>query len=258
MQINTNIPNLPQKPNTQSNFQPVPMAEDDIESGGQSLKNDYQQSLRMGFIRKVYGILSGQLLLTFLFCCLSMTSTKFAKFQLTNPGLMIICMLIDVVLLIFLMCNPNSLKKVPQNYIFLAVFTLCESYIVSAICAGTNPRLVFMAASMTIGMTLILTYYACTTKEDFTVMGASLFIGISVLFLFSFFFMFTHNTIIHILLCCASMVIYSVYLVYDTQLLLGNKMCALDYDDYIIGAMMLYVDIIQLFLNLLEILQYAN
>lgn len=40
---------------------------------------------------------------------------------------------------------------------------------------------------MTLGITLALTYYACTTKTDFTMMGGSLFIFGMALFLFGLF-----------------------------------------------------------------------
>ncbi len=49
-------------------------------------------------------------------------------------------------------------------------------------------------------------------------------------------------------------VIYSVYLVVDTQLVLGGKNRSLQMDDYILGATIIYVDIISLFLKILRLL----
>ena len=48
--------------------------------------------------------------------------------------------------------------------------------------------------------------------------------------------------------------IYSMFLVYDTQLILGRGEMMLMVDDYVFGALRLYVDIIGLFLYLLQIL----
>lgn len=45
--------------------------------------------------------------------------------------------------------------------------------------------------------------------------------------------------------------IYSVYILIDTQLVLGGKNKELTLDNYVLGAMILYVDIIQLFLKIL-------
>lgn len=52
--------------------------------------------------------------------------------------------------------------------------------------------------------------------------------------------------------------IYSVYLIIDTQLIMGGKRQELSLDNYVLGAAMLYIDIIQLFLNLLRILGDNN
>jgi hypothetical protein len=49
-------------------------------------------------------------------------------------------------------------------------------------------------------------------------------------------------------------VIYSIYIVIDTQKILGGKNKELMLDDYVLGATILYVDIISLFLKLLRLL----
>lgn len=49
-----------------------------------------------------------------------------------------------------------------------------------------------------------------------------------------------------------------VYIVMDIQLIVGSKKRKLSIDDYVIGAMILYIDIIQLFIYLLLILSEVN
>ena len=93
--------------------------------------------------------------------------------------------------MIALLCFPNNCKTVPKNYILLFSFTLCESYLVSICCGMSSPRLVVMAALMTLAITVALTLYAFTTKEDFTVMGGALWIAGCVLMLFAFFISFS-------------------------------------------------------------------
>lgn len=48
--------------------------------------------------------------------------------------------------------------------------------------------------------------------------------------------------------------IYSAYILIDTQLILGGKNKELSLDDYILGSVILYTDIISLFLKILQIL----
>jgi FtsH-binding integral membrane protein len=74
-----------------------------------------------------------------------------------------------------------------------------------------------IAAIMTLGITASLTLYALTTKTDFTMMGATLFICAMALFLFGILAsMFGKRTgIINIVYCTFGVILYGFYLVYD-------------------------------------------
>ena len=48
-------------------------------------------------------------------------------------------------------------------------------------------------------------------------------------------------------------IIYGLYVIYDTQLIAGGGQHELSMDDYVIGAMILYVDIMMMFLELLRL-----
>ena len=90
-------------------------------------------------------------------------------------------------------------------------------------CSVSDPELVMIAAVMTLGITASLAVYALTTKTDFTMMGASLFIFGMALLLFGMFLALFHNRLLHILYCVFGVVLYGFYLVYDIQLLVGGK-----------------------------------
>ena len=69
----------------------------------------------------------------------------------------------------------------------------------------------------------------------------------------------------HIILDVCVGILYGFYLVYDTQLIMGGKSYEISMDDYIFGkislilaAVMLYIDIIQLFLEILKLLNRLN
>ena len=49
-------------------------------------------------------------------------------------------------------------------------------------------------------------------------------------------------------------VLYGIYLLIDTQMVVGGGRHELSIDDYIIGAMILYLDIVMMFLYILEML----
>ena len=50
-----------------------------------------------------------------------------------------------------------------------------------------------------------------------------------------------------------SIIFYGAYLIYDTQLIVGGRRRELTLDDYVIGALILYLDIIKIILKLLEL-----
>lgn len=148
----------------------------------------------------------------------------------------------------------------PLNYALLFGFTLCQSWVVSCVCSvvmlsnKNGGTLVLMAALLTLAITLGLTYYACTCKTDFTMMGGSLFVFCIALFVFGLFTMIFQNKLLHIIYVTLGAVLFGLYILYDTQLIVGNKSQKYDIDDYIIAALMIYVDIISLFIELLSLL----
>lgn len=218
----------------------------------------YQETVRMGFIRKVYGILCAQLFITVLMTLASMTSKSFAKYQQESTGMWILCLILVFVLPCVITCCKSVMSRVPHNYIILLVFTLSESYFVSFICSVSNPKIVFMAAIMTLAITVSLTVYAYTTKTDFTIQGGLFFVVGCGMFLLVIFGLFTNNNFLHILICVIGVILFGLYILYDTQLIIGKKEISLSIDDYILGAFMLYLDIVNLFLYSLELLQRLN
>lgn len=107
-------------------------------------------------------------------------------------------------------------------------------------------------------MFLTLTIYALTTDTDVTTMGAFLAVFGMVMLAGALFLMFTDNLIAHLIYCCLGVILFSIYIIYDTQLLLENKKYGYTIDDYVIASLMLYIDIINLFIYILEILGYTD
>jgi FtsH-binding integral membrane protein len=220
----------------------------------EALQNTWDTKMRLGFIRKVYGIVCLQMITTAIFCLISMNSASFKAFQIQNIAIFWVCLVATVISSIALICFRSLARNFPVNYLLLGTFTLCESYLVSFICASTKPSIVVMAALMTAAIVIALTIYAYTTKTDFTVMGGMMFIIGCIVLLFGLFCMFSRNPILHIIYSCLGVFCFSLYLIYDTQLIVGNHENKLDIDDYIVGALMLYMDIINLFLHILSLL----
>jgi FtsH-binding integral membrane protein len=59
---------------------------------------------------------------------------------------------------------------------------------------------------------------------------------------------------VHSLLSAGFAAIYMIYILVDTQLIIGGKNKRLSLDNYIMGTIILYTDIIGLFLKILDLL----
>ena len=73
-----------------------------------------------------------------------------------------------------------------------------------------------IAAILTLGITLSLTYYAFTTKSDFTLQGGALFIFGAVILLVGIINFFVASKLLHILYVSAMAILFGFYLIYDT------------------------------------------
>ena len=210
--------------------------------------------VRMSFIRKVYLILSAQLTLSALLVTLSVYSEGYRNFLQNNIWLLIVAAITSVITSYALICYKSCARTVPQNYVLLSLFTASEAYMISCITLEAKPILVFIAALLTAGIVVSLTIYAITTKRDFTMCGGLLFMFLMTLFLASFLLFFIHNKVLEIIISAFSVILFGIYLIYDTQLIIGGRNRELSVDDYIIGALMLYIDIVRIFIEILRIL----
>ena len=151
-------------------------------------------------------------------------------------------------------------RSSPTNYILLFVFTLCWTFIVGVICAMYDAQVVMMASMMTAVITVTLTTYAFFTKSDFTQFcgpfacwGCLLIIFVSMFMSVLSMFLFTLTEVWYPFAAGFGVIIYGLFILIDTQLICGGKRYELTIDDYIVGALILYLDIIMLFIELLRL-----
>lgn len=104
-----------------------------------------------------------------------------------------------------------------------------------------------------------LALYALTTKRDFTAAGALLFTCLLSLLLAGFVGLFVRTSALNLLLGGAGAVLFSCYIVYDVQMLLGGShKFSVSPDEYVFGAIAIYLDIINLFLHILRMLNASR
>lgn len=176
-----------------------------------------------------------------------------------NPGVFILALIVMFVTLIAMSCCESVRRTSPMNIIFLFLFTLAESFLLGVTTSRFRADSVFYAAVLTVVICLALTIFAFQTKIDFTVMGGVLMVCCLVLFLFALALMFFKIPILQLIYAALGAVLFSIYLIYDTQLMIGgNHKYSISPEEYIFAALNLYLDIVNIFIAILQLIGAAN
>ena len=232
------------------------MFDEQIEQFNQEDDKAIDYTIRKGFIIKSYGILIFNLIITGIFICLSFVPkiNDAIKHFVDGPFFMLFTALflcVTIFVCIMFSCFTQVARRVPINYILLFSFTLSMSFYCLIFCAFFNPLHVIAALILTLFATIGLTVYAMRTTTDFTFLGGILFCFSFVIFITIIFYFFIKVTALWLML---GVMCYSLYLIYDTQLIMGNIGISYGIDDYCLAALNLYIDIIYLFIKILEII----
>ncbi|RWS17286.1 lifeguard-like protein [Dinothrombium tinctorium] len=234
-----------------------------VETGVPDQRDTYyafnDKLIRLGFIRKVYGILTLQLLVSFTFVLIPTVSDGAKEFIFTNPWLLILSIIMAFGSMITLACCQVH-RNFPANFICLGIFTLAQSFLLMAVGATTKPEIVLWAVIITAGVCLALTAFAFQTKIDFTICNGIMFVLLIVFMLMGFIMIFVGwSRIMHLIYAGLGAFIFSAYLVIDTQMIVGGShKYQFSPEDYVFAAITLYVDIINLFLMILDLLRFSK
>ncbi|KAG7500153.1 hypothetical protein JOB18_010511 [Solea senegalensis] len=211
------------------------------------------KNIRQAFIRKVFMVLTVQLLVTFSFVAVFTFVDDAKTFVRHNPWTYYVSYAVFFVSLIVLSCCGDFRRKHPWNLVALSILTLSLSYMVGMIASFYDTETVIMAVGITAVVCFTVVLFSLQSKYDFTSCRGVLFVCLIVLLLFSFLCIFIRHRILHIVYASLGALLFTCFLAVDTQLLLGNKKLALSPEEYIFAALNLYTDIINIFLYILAI-----
>lgn len=230
------------------------------------LSGIHETAVRHAFIQKVYGILGAQLTVTTLISGAILYGGEHLLKKNPNLSLALITcsMAASIAMMCVFWCCPDTMRRTPTNYILLGIFTIAESILVGFVSIQYTQASVIMVLAITAIVVLSLTLFACQTKYDFTGFAPYLFCFAMVLFGFGLVLSIASLCgataspafqAMRLLYAIGGALLFSMYLVFDTQMIVGGKHSKFRFslDDYCMAAIMLYLDIIQLFLYLLEI-----
>ncbi|KAI3710125.1 hypothetical protein L2E82_39899 [Cichorium intybus] len=225
----------------------------DIEAGKHYPSQMEDPQLRWGFIRKVYAILTIQMLLTALIASIVVLTPRINQFFRTQTGL-IVYIIIAIITIIILLVMQLFMNRHPVNIVMLGLFTVAFSIMVGVSCVFSKGRIILEASLLTSVMVVSLTlftFWAAKRGYDFNFLWPFLFCTLILVLIFTIIqIFFPMGSLVRMIISFVVALLYCGFIIYDTDNLI--KRCS--YDEYIIAATMLYIDMVQLFLTMLSIL----
>ncbi|KAH9948662.1 UPF0005-domain-containing protein [Amylocystis lapponica] len=214
--------------------------------------SDSAPEIRSAFVRKVYTILFCQILATCVVAGGLSNSPNAILWVQTHTWAFYIPLFGTLVNLGFLYWKRHSH---PLNLALLSTFTLLEAFALGVTVAFFDNVIVLQALLITLGVFLGLTLFTFQSKYDFSGMGPWLFGGLIALMmtgLVGAFLPFGHT--MDLVYAMGGTLLFSGYVVYDTYVITKR----LSPDEYIMAAISLYLDFINLFINILRLLNNAQ
>ena len=199
---------------------------------------------RMAFIKKVYSLLGLSLL----------TGILASAFTLNNHSFLITVDqyywgFVIAEIAVLLLCLWKR-KAATLGFVLLFTFTILSGVTVSPLIFAYK-HVAFQAAALTVVAFCGLTAYVFVSKKDFSFLGGILWVGIILMVvggLLNVFFFKSFN--LQYFMAWIGVFLFSGFILYDTS----NIIRKYNTDEYIAGALSLYLDILNLFIHLLIIL----
>ena len=208
------------------------------------------------FVKRVYQLLAGSLIAGAVGAYVGLGFVQ----NMINPATGSLtfmywgAVILEFILLFALYIAKN---KTPLNLILLFAFTFMTGFTLAptlAMFISANMGYVIAEAFLLTAVAFgALTIFAMNTKKDFTGIGKILFITLIVLVVAAILNIFLHLPWLQLLIASVGAILFSFFILYDTQnIIRGNVTNEIE------AAVALYLDFLNLFVSLLQILGFLN
>ncbi|NXB04823.1 LFG3 protein, partial [Cnemophilus loriae] len=226
------------------------------------------RKVRHAFIRKVYAIISLQLLVTVGIISVFTFVDPVNSFVRKNAAIYYASYAVFLVTYLVLACCQGPRRRFPWNVILLSIFTLAMGLMTGTIASMYETKAVLIAMIITAIVAIIVTIFCFQTKARRGMHPALPSVGqvrgtgracpalpaacqhpsspcscplpAQVPWL-------------HMLYAAIGAIAFTLFLAYDTQLVLGNRKNTLSPEEYVYGALTIYTNIIYIFTFILQI-----
>ncbi|MDB2463664.1 Bax inhibitor-1/YccA family protein [Flavobacteriaceae bacterium] len=221
------------------------------------LTTEQIQIEQASFISKVYGWMSGALIVTGLVAAWTASSESLITIIFGNSLIFYGLLIAEILCVAYLVSAVKKISSHTATLIFMGYAALNGLTLAAVFIIFTSESIAttFFITAGTFG---IMSFYGYYTKKDLTTIGNLAFMGLIGLIIASVVNIFFHNEIVYWITTYAGILIFVALIAYDTQKIkkmnvIGNEGSEEDKKEAIIGALILYLDFINLFLYLLRL-----
>ncbi|XP_056597702.1 protein lifeguard 1-like [Triplophysa dalaica] len=204
------------------------------------------KTIRKAFIRKMFTLLTIQILITFTVVCVCTFSDTVKKMIQEHEWVHISSYIVFGAVDAFLATFYKYIHKFPLNLLGLVLVTLSLSYMVGTLASYLNKNEVVIALGSTLLILFSIVIFSAQTLVKFNVFTSSLFVLLVDLLIFGFLSIFYYSDIKKIVYSCVGALVFAMYLLVDCELVVGRKKYKLNPEQYVFAALIIYLDIILL------------
>jgi FtsH-binding integral membrane protein len=202
---------------------------------------------RATLVRRTYALVFGSVLVTMAGAMLGLNSPGLMQAVAEHWFIAFLCILAPLFL------AHRMARSFPANIGLVGLFAFAEGVFLSPllfIYGQRQPGIVGQAAVLTGSTFAVLTLYALVSRRDFSAWGGFFTVGLWVLLGAMVLNIFFHSPLAELWIAAVGVLVMSGLLIFDTWRLRN----VFGPDDYVVAAVSIYLDLLNLFLFILRLL----
>lgn len=215
-----------------------------IPTGGVVIRTGVE---RATLVRRTYAVVFASVVVTAIGVRVALGVPALLDMVIRHPWLSLIAAFVPLI------AAGRFQRTFPANLGLVLLFTFVMGVIIAPallLAERNQPGVVLQAGLLTLSTFAILTGYAFVSRRDFSAWGSFLITGLWVLIATSLLNLFFRNETAGLWLAGVSVFLFSGLLIYDTWRLRN----VYGPDDYVMAAVAIYLDLLNIFMAILRLL----
>jgi FtsH-binding integral membrane protein len=204
---------------------------------------------RATLVRRTYGLVFASVLVSMAGVWFTMSQPALFGAVTAHPFITWICSFVPLIM------AQRAARSFPRNIILTFLFTFITGMWLAPMLAwaqNQTPGVVGEAAVLTFGAFGVLSLYAVMSRRDFSAWGGFFMVGLFVLIAAMVLNIFFHSVAASLFISGVGVFVISGLLVFDTWRIMRSG--AYGPDDYVVAAVAIYLDLLNLFMFILSLL----